>query len=79
MQLDENLDLAKATKIARENEAVKQQQPELRDKKVKHEVDIQSRGQKKPKRSPLPVTSRFHKNGPFKPHKGDKTHKVGTR
>ena len=38
MQLDETLDLAKATKIARENEAVKQQQPELRDKKVKHEV-----------------------------------------
>ena len=31
MQLDETLDLAKATKMARENEAIKQQQPEIRD------------------------------------------------
>ena len=82
MQLDETLDLAKATKMARENEAIKQQQPELRDKKIKQAVDdIQSKGQNKPKRSPLPISSRTQKSGPYRstsaqPHK---THKVCTR
>ena len=59
MQLDETLDLAKTTKMARENEAIKQQQPELLDKKIKQAVDdIQSKCQNKPKRSPLPISSR---------------------
>ena len=67
MQLDETLDLAKATKMARENEAIKQQQPELRDKKIKQAVDdIQSKGQNKPKRSLLPISSRTQKSGPYR-------------
>lgn len=42
MQLEEGLDLARATKLARENEAIKKQQSGLRetaDRKVKTEVD----------------------------------------
>ena len=81
MQLDETLDLAKTTKMARENEAIKQQQPELRDKIKQAVDDIQSKGQNKPKRSPLPISSRTQKSGPYRststqPHK---THKVCTR
>ena len=63
MQLEESLDLARATKLARENEAIKKQQPGLRDtadRKVKTELDdIQTKSHKPRKR--LPVQ---HRSGP---------------
>ena len=63
MQLEEGLDLARATKLARENEAIKKQQPGLRetaDRRVKTEVDdIQTKGHKqKPERRRLPTQQR---------------------
>ena len=48
MQLEEGLDLARATKLARGNVAIKKQQPGLRetaDRKVKTKMDdIQTKG-----------------------------------
>ena len=86
MQLDETLDLAKATKMARENEAIKQQQPEIRDSatadiKVKTEVNaVHGKGHSgKQRRNPPPSGSQ--RKGPPKSTSTQpkRTHKVCTR
>ena len=83
MQLQAGLDLARATKLARENEAIKKQQPGLREttnRNVKTEVDdIQTQGHRqKPERTRL-LTQQ--KRGPHRSTKGQpqKHHKSCTR
>ena len=86
MQLDETLDLARATKMARENEAIKQQQPEIQesataDIKVKTEVNaIHGKGHSgKLRRNPPPSGSQRKRPPKSTSTQPKRTHKVCTR
>ena len=63
MQLDENLTLEKAAKMARQSEAVKKQQPEIRGTTIKEDLDAIKTGKHKALKQRRP-TPQSHASNP---------------